>query len=319
MQTISNVATLADYDATLTLGPDDFDGITVSVWNNSVVMQVYSAPGGRWQQGTWESEQLIAPSTVSLDKCAGVRFKTNPASGLPGRIVASARRVGEPLIAGGVQLTGTLAGTGTITPAATTVNVQHNNVLVGAEPTLDYLDGAEVVYTVVDDGANTRVQVTPTIAAGGIGRPKLAQAWGGGAVRVNSDFGVAQNTVTAIVFDTVAFNNGATFVNIGANPTRVTMPVTGLYAVAGVCQWTNDGNGQRRAYIRINGGSAPWMVNDVTPGGGIPAIQNVGGPYFFNAGDYIELVVFHDSASISVTNTILHGNLVNALLTACLL
>jgi hypothetical protein len=42
-----------------------------------------------------------------------------------------------------------------------TINVQHNDVLVAAEPTLDLEDDPGFKWSVVDDGAGTRVKVTP--------------------------------------------------------------------------------------------------------------------------------------------------------------
>ena len=43
---------------------------------------------------------------------------------------------------------------------------QHNNTLVASEPKLNFIDGTNIVYTVADDLANTRVNVTPNLAAG---------------------------------------------------------------------------------------------------------------------------------------------------------
>lgn len=42
-----------------------------------------------------------------------------------------------------------------------TINVQKNEVLVAAEPTLDFVDAGANVWTVTDDATNTRVKVTP--------------------------------------------------------------------------------------------------------------------------------------------------------------
>jgi len=46
---------------------------------------------------------------------------------------------------------------------AATINVQHNDVLVAAEPTLDFEDPAGGAWTIVDDAPNTRVKITPPI------------------------------------------------------------------------------------------------------------------------------------------------------------
>lgn len=52
------------------------------------------------------------------------------------------------------------SGGGVNPPPPTGMNVQHNGLLVGTEPTLDLLDGSGVSWTVVDDSGNTRIQVT---------------------------------------------------------------------------------------------------------------------------------------------------------------
>jgi hypothetical protein len=42
-----------------------------------------------------------------------------------------------------------------------TINVQHNDLLVAAEPTIDFEDATGFAWTIVDDAAGTRVKVTP--------------------------------------------------------------------------------------------------------------------------------------------------------------
>jgi len=162
VDTINNLLTLASYDNTLTLGPDAYEQISISVWNNTVVMQIFDAPGGHYQQGNWGVEILVSPSSLTLQRCGGVRFKTNPAAGSSaGRIVAQAWRSGEPLIGGGVQLTGSLTGSGSITPPPNSpLNFQHQGVLVAAEPTLDFVDQDGTIWTVSDDAPNTRIKVS---------------------------------------------------------------------------------------------------------------------------------------------------------------
>lgn len=44
-----------------------------------------------------------------------------------------------------------------------TINVQHNDALVAAEPTIDFVDGTYFAWGVADDAANTRVKVTPPV------------------------------------------------------------------------------------------------------------------------------------------------------------
>lgn len=83
----------------------------------------------------------------------GIRFR-NYTAGSTATVSAGLSENAEP------NIILTAGGQATPTPVAT-VNVQHNSVLVGTEPTLDLIDGAGFTFTVVDDGPNTRIQVTP--------------------------------------------------------------------------------------------------------------------------------------------------------------
>ena len=119
MDQISNVATQADYTDLLTLGPSNYDAISVNVWNNSCVSQTFElGPGGDYQTGQWGSESLeAANSTFQLGNCGGVRFKTNPDTpGTPARIIAYAWKSGDVQKVGGIQLSGALLASGGVTP-----------------------------------------------------------------------------------------------------------------------------------------------------------------------------------------------------------
>lgn len=42
-----------------------------------------------------------------------------------------------------------------------TLNFQHNDIFVAAEPTIDFEDGSPIVWNITDDNANSRVKITP--------------------------------------------------------------------------------------------------------------------------------------------------------------
>lgn len=100
-----------------------------------------------------------------------------------------------------LDLTGSVAGTSvdyalygsnTTTNAQVitnaTINVQHNEVLVAAEGTLDFVDAGAFVWGVADDAVNTRVKVTPPRIIAG----RVSSA---GAILEGSGFTVVRNTV----------------------------------------------------------------------------------------------------------------------------
>jgi hypothetical protein len=66
---------------------------------------------------------------------------------------------------GGTAVDYALYGSNTTTNAQVltnaTINIQHNDVLVAAEPTIDLEDDPGFPWSVVDDGPGTRVKVTP--------------------------------------------------------------------------------------------------------------------------------------------------------------
>lgn len=75
-----------------------------------------------------------------------------------------------------LDLTGSIAGTSvdyalygsnTTTNAqvitSATINIQKADVLVAAEPTLDFLESANILLAIVDDAPGTRVKITPSL------------------------------------------------------------------------------------------------------------------------------------------------------------
>ena len=61
MDQISNVATQAAYADALTLGPTNYEAISVNIWNNSCIAQTYElGPGGDYQTGSWGTQSASA-------------------------------------------------------------------------------------------------------------------------------------------------------------------------------------------------------------------------------------------------------------------
>ena len=155
MDQISNVQTAADYTDALTLGPTNYDAISVNIWNNSCIAQTFElGPGGDYQLGAWGSESLeAANSTFTLANCGGVRFRDNPDTpGVHARIVAYAWKSGDVQKIGGIQLAGTISGTGAVTPGGALLTgiipATGNTPTAGSGFTYTHVNGSGVyVFT----------------------------------------------------------------------------------------------------------------------------------------------------------------------------
>lgn len=110
--------TQANYVESLTLGPDEFEGIQVAVWNATAVGRFYDlGPTGRTGSGTWGEEAKYAPGTIQARRTGGAQFRTNPDTpSTPALVIMSGWKAGQSVIAGGVQLTGQLSAAGGFVP-----------------------------------------------------------------------------------------------------------------------------------------------------------------------------------------------------------
>lgn len=167
MLLISNQTTQASYVAALSFGPDEFDYISYSVWNETVAAQAFDlSAAGAFQLGDWGTEVLLPPSSGIIQKTGGVRFRTNPATPAnPGIVSAWGIKSGGSQWLGGVQLTGTLATTGGFTPPATSTML--TGIVSGAGAILGGT-GFTVVRTALGIYAitfTTAFAATPTVLA----------------------------------------------------------------------------------------------------------------------------------------------------------
>lgn len=170
---INNVATLPSYDPMLTLGPDEFEALTVNVWNNSCVSQVFElGPGGDWQTGNWADESLeAANSTFTLQRAGGVRFRDNPDTpGVHARIVAIGIKAGGVQKVGGNQLQGTIAATGAVTPTGGLITgiipATGNTQTAGTGFTYAHTNGTGVYAFTFSTPFNAAPTIVATVNAG---------------------------------------------------------------------------------------------------------------------------------------------------------
>jgi hypothetical protein len=129
------------------------------VWQNTggvVVFQVGRLdPSGRPVFD--QTEAQLPPGIWGMDKIYGIRFRSRDVASLAtiDPVTGYFQDDPDPFNPGNIP--------GTTSAITGAVNVQHNDALVASQPTLDFKDsaGGTFVWGVINDGANTRVTITP--------------------------------------------------------------------------------------------------------------------------------------------------------------
>lgn len=110
----------------------------------------------------------------------------------------------------------------------------------------------------------------------------------------SANISIADSTFTALTFDSERYDNGSLH-DTGANTSRLTAPITGLYAIGACLQWAASAAGRRQARLRLNGTAYIDMIEHAPSAAGATTVQDPGTDYRLTAGDYVEVVVFQSS------------------------
>lgn len=161
-QTFTAAATFA--------GTDVFAYGYFTIANQAAIVQLAVRAQG---QAGWGPELYLPPGTYPVQEgtrqpIAGIRFRAAGSASPAAQVFGSFFYPGEVTVQAGNPFTSQVAASGGVTPGSLTLTVQHNGVLVAAEPTLSFDDAASglLTYTVNDDPANTRVRMQPVLAGG---------------------------------------------------------------------------------------------------------------------------------------------------------
>lgn len=137
-----------------------------TVANNPVFVQMLLGERGQAHPGP---ELYLPPGTYPLQAgtrqpIAGIRFRAASAATPAPQVFGTIFYAGEASVQAGNPYSSTISPSGGVTPGQLSLTVQHNGVVVAAEPVLDFEDASGFVWTVADDAPNTRIQVTaPTL------------------------------------------------------------------------------------------------------------------------------------------------------------
>lgn len=175
------------YTQAATLGP--IQNLEKIVWQNTGGVVVFQV--GRLNQSGKvvfdQTEAVLPPGIWGMDKIYGIRFRSRDVAALATLDPCTGYFEDDP----DPFNPGTVPGsTAAITGA---VNVQHNDALVASQPTLDFEDSGDATFAwvITNDGANTRVKITPpNVVTSAFGRD-------GAVVATSGDYVASQVTNAA--------------------------------------------------------------------------------------------------------------------------
>lgn len=114
------------------------------------------------------------------------------------------------------------------------------------------------------------------------------------AVRTTTQ-SIASGTPTAVIFTAETFDTD-NMINIGLQPTRITIVTTGIYSIGGTVPWTAVNDQPYRLGLKRNGSLLFEDYDDVVIFTSVsPISHSMSGMYSCLVGDYFELVVLQST------------------------
>jgi hypothetical protein len=130
---------------------------------------------------------------------------------------------------------------------------------------------------------------------GSLGTAEFSTSIPAARVTRSSNQSVAHGTSTPLAFDTERYDTAAMH-STGANASRLTAPVNGIYSVTAQGRWLGSGTGTRALSLRKNGGTYIASTSDLLTSA-FALSQEVTTQVALQAGDYVEAEAFQDSGS----------------------
>lgn len=116
-------------------------------------------------------------------------------------------------------------------------------------------------------------------------------------VRVNrstDQTGIVTGTDTVVLFPNENFDTDTLHSTV-TNTGRLTATTAGKYRIRGTIAWNNTATGVRTCRLRVNGTTVIDHDTDDASAGPHYVVLHVGTSYQLAAGDYVELIAFHNS------------------------
>ncbi len=111
----------------------------------------------------------------------------------------------------------------------------------------------------------------------------------------SSNKSVLTSTDTAIDFNTEQFDTDDFWTSGSA--TRITIPSDGYYHIDSTIAWEQNSAGYRRHWLRLDGGSTVIGEHQTIPASASDSGSYVSTDYYFTAGQYIEVYVWHNKGT----------------------
>lgn len=205
------------------------------------------------------------------------------------------------------------AMSGTAVAASKLVNgdkLIKKNSLSGNRLRVNTVTGNKVkVSTLGKVPSATAADTATTVADGAITTAKIGSIPGARVRHANSAITTTSGATAVLTWDTVDFNVGGVWDASKTN--RLTAPVAGRYLIVASVRWTANTTGRRTIAIEVNGTSQIARSNISaywTGGGDLAPEQAAQTIYKLNAGDYVEVWAYQDSAvNLDLLNNVDNG------------
>jgi hypothetical protein len=150
------------------------------------------------------------------------------------------------------------------------------------------------IKTFLNGGTPPAQWYTPVVV------PSSAQQAFGARVFDSTFASIPASTLERISFDTVTYDTGVggtDFFSFG-DPTKVTAPINGLYALGAFLEWTSGvTSGALAMAIVLNGSKTIAAYESTADVNAVERRMSCGADYALVAGDYLELIVFQSTPS----------------------
>jgi hypothetical protein len=227
------------------------------------------------------------------------------------RLTVPANRAGKYEIFGSVEIASNatgyralsirLNGSGIIIGAQVMPAVNGDNTGISVSTTYDLAVGDYVqLYAYQNSGSSQNVVVgSRNSPEFGMSRVGGVLASGGSASAAHvarvANQAITTATDTQISFDTETRDDGGYWAS--GSPTRLTVPATGWYNLAGYIIWEANTTGIRYGWLRQNGTTAVAYVSNGPHATNGHCRQTLAVNLYLTAADYIELQCHHDRGS----------------------
>jgi hypothetical protein len=113
----------------------------------------------------------------------------------------------------------------------------------------------------------------------------------------SSNKSITSSSDTPIDFNTEQYDTDSFWTS--GSSTRITIPSDGYYHIDSTVAWEQNNTGYRRHWLRLDGGSTVIAEHQTIPAASSDSGSYISTDYYFTAGQYIEVYVWHNKGTAS--------------------